>query len=71
MTNMDVEIRGGMRAGSSPSSSTSSEQERPRVLRESDWLRYRPRIKQLYIDQNLTLKEVMDIMRAEHSFFAS
>lgn len=37
----------------------------------SDWGWYMPIIKQLYIDKDKTLKEVIEVMKREHHFFAT
>jgi hypothetical protein len=36
-----------------------------------EWLAHRPTIKRLYQDEDRTLKEVMEIMKKEHNFFAT
>lgn len=37
----------------------------------NSWETHMPRIRQLYMDEGKTLKEVMEIMKAEHGFTAS
>lgn len=39
--------------------------------RRNDWSRHMPTIKRLYIDEDNTLKEVMEIMERDHNFVAS
>jgi hypothetical protein len=36
-----------------------------------DWERFRDTIKQLYLDQNKSLKEVMAMMERDHEFHAT
>lgn len=39
--------------------------------RELQWAHHRPTIKRLYLDENKTLKEVMEIMENSHKFTAT
>lgn len=36
-----------------------------------DWSKHRPTIKRLYIDEDKTLKEMLEIMQREHNFIAT
>lgn len=46
----------------------SSDSKAPRT---PEWLKFQSQIRQLYIERGLTLKQVMDIMKEEHGFYAS
>lgn len=42
-----------------------------RYAKRNDWIRYMPTIKHLYIDQDKTLREVIEVMKEEYHFFAT
>ena len=44
---------------------------RRKWAKASDWLAVMPTIKRLYKDEKKTLKEVIDIMEAQHGFYAT
>ncbi|KAF3769115.1 hypothetical protein M406DRAFT_327520 [Cryphonectria parasitica EP155] len=41
------------------------------AIRERVWAQHMPRIRQLYVDEGRTLKELIEIMKTEHDFVAS
>jgi hypothetical protein len=43
----------------------------PKYASPSEWNRVRPLIKQLYVDEDRTLKEVMDILLRDHGHIGS
>jgi hypothetical protein len=52
-----------------PTAAVASQAQWPKS--EEDWAKHRARIKQLYLDDDKPLKEVMAIMEATHFFRAS
>lgn len=61
--------------GSSPeadgASTTATPVKSGRTPSRYDWSKYMPIIKKLYIDDDKTLKEVLEIMQREHNFVAT
>lgn len=45
--------------------------DRTKMASKQDWIRLRPEIKRLYVDENKTLKEVMSIIEREHGLKAT
>lgn len=63
------------RHGSSPEADSVGTSAKPfksgRTPSRYDWSKHKPMIKKLYIDEDKTLKEMMEIMQREHNFVAT
>ncbi|KAJ4417851.1 hypothetical protein N0V82_005908 [Gnomoniopsis sp. IMI 355080] len=63
------------RQGSSPEADSAETSAKPvksgRTPSRYDWSKHKPMIKKLYIDEDKTLKEMMEIMQREHNFVAT
>lgn len=63
------------RHGSSPEADAAETSARPlksgRTPSRYDWSKHKPTIKRLYIDEDKTLKEMLEIMQRDHNFVAT
>ncbi|KAI3400080.1 hypothetical protein diail_4618 [Diaporthe ilicicola] len=51
--------------------SKSASRQNPAFAQHDNWIRYKPLMRRLYMDENKTLAEVREYMRVEHEFTAS
>lgn len=62
-------------SGSSPEADSVGTSTKPsksgRMPSRYDWSKHKPIIKKLYIDEDKTLKEMLEIMQREHNFVAT